>query len=194
MIDEAGCLGVGLGLEDEAGARGFWLGFDGSGSCGGGCRMVGRGGLREEVGEGAELGAERRELLAAVGFLADGFTYIDRGCRLGRGCGGDGELRGGFGGFLGFGLGGEDLAGAGDGVALVIEQALDAESHLDVALAVEALAGAAFVGLELGELGLPEAEDVRGDIAELRYIANAEVELVRNDGWLGGNCFANWMM
>ena len=107
----------------------------------------------------------------------------------GSGAGGwcGGELRGGFGGFLGFGFGGEDLAGAGDGVALVVEQALDTEGHLDVALAVEALAGAAFVGLELRELCLPETEDVGGHVTQLGYIADAEVELVRNDGWLGGN-------
>ena len=80
-----------------------------------------------------------------------------------------------------FGFGGEDLAGAGDGVALVVEQALDAERHLDVALAVETLAGAAFVGLELRELGLPEAQDVGGDVAELGYVPDAEVELVRDD-------------
>ena len=108
------------------------------------------------------------------------------GAGSGAGVGGGGELRG-FGGVFGFGFGGEDLAGAGDGVALVVEEALDAEGHLDVALAVEALAGAALVGLELGEFGLPEAEDVGGNIAELGYIANAEVELVRDDGWLGGN-------
>jgi hypothetical protein len=157
--------------------------------------VVGGGGLGEKVGEGAEIGAEGGDLVAAVGFLADGLAYVDDGCGLGRGGwdGSGGEL-GGFGGFFGPGLGREGLAGAGDGVALVVEQALDAERHLDVALAVEALAGAAFVGLELRELGLPEAEDVGGDIAQLRYIANAEVELVRNDGWLGGNCFANWMM
>jgi len=38
LIDEARGLGVGLGLEHEAGTHGFWLGFDrrGSGSfCGG---------------------------------------------------------------------------------------------------------------------------------------------------------------
>jgi len=130
-----------------------------------------------------------------VGFLADGFAYIDEGRGLGRGrWDGSGSELGGFGGFFSFGLGGEGLAGAGDGIALVVQQALDAEGHLDVALAVEALAGATFVGLKLGELSLPEAQDVGGDIAQLRYIANAEVELVRNDGWLRGNCFANWMM
>ena len=77
-----------------------------------------------------------------------------------------------------FGL--EDLAGAGDGVALVVEEGLDAEDHLDVAAAVEALAGAAFVGLELGKFALPEAEDVGGQVAEFGDFADAEVELVRD--------------
>jgi len=157
--------------------------------------MIGGGRLGEEVGERMEFGAKRRELLAAVGFVADGLAYVHG--RSGFGCwswrGDRGELSS-VGSFLAFGFSGEDLAGAGDGVALVIEQALDAESHLDVALAVEALAGAAFIGLELRELSLPETEDIGGDIAQLCYIADAEVELVRNDSWLRGNCLANWMM
>ena len=100
----------------------------------------------------------------------------------------------GFGGVFGFGFGGEYLAGSRDGIALVIQETLDAEGHLDVALTVEALAGSTFIGLELRELSFPEAEDVGGHIAELGYIANAEVELVRNDCWPGGDDLANWMM
>lgn len=56
----------------------------------------------------------------------------------------------------------EDLAGAGDGIALVIEERFDAEDHFDVAATIEALAGAAFVRLELGKFTLPEAKDVGG--------------------------------
>ena len=51
----------------------------------------------------------------------------------------------------------EDLTGTGDGVALVVQEGFDAEGHLDVAAAVEALAGSAFVGVELGKFTLPEA-------------------------------------
>ena len=198
LIDEAGGFGVGLGLEDEARARGFWLGLDGRGSGrggGGGCGMVGGGGAGEELGERTEFGAENGDLVAAVGFLADGLAYVDGGSERWRRswCGSGGEL-GGFGNVFGSGFGGEDLAGAGDGVALFVEEALDAEGHLDVALAVEALARATLVGLELRELCFPETENVGRDIAQLGYIANAEVELVRNDGWLGCNCFADWMM
>jgi hypothetical protein len=77
-------------------------------------------------------------------------------------------------------LGFEDLAGSGDGVALVVEEGLDAEDHFDVATTVEALAGAAFVGLELREFALPEAKNVGGEIAEFGDFADAEVELIRD--------------
>ena len=69
---------------------------------------------------------------------------------------------------------------SGDGVALVVEEGFDAERCFDVASAVEALASAAFVGLELRELTLPETEDVGRDVAELRDVADAKVELVRD--------------
>ena len=64
------------------------------------------------------------------------------------------------------GFGFEQLARAGDGVALVVEQVADAQGHLDIAAAEEALAGAALVGPKLWELGLPEAEDGGLHIAE----------------------------
>ena len=102
---------------------------------------------------------------------------------------GEGELR-----FFLFQLCLEDLACAGNGVALVVEEAFDAQGHLDVATAIEALAGAAFVGFELRKLALPEAQDVGGNIAEPGDFADAEVELVRNvgPGWWGS--FADWLM
>jgi hypothetical protein len=74
----------------------------------------------------------------------------------------------------------ENLAGSGDGVSLVVEEALDAQSHFDVAAAVETLAGATFVRFELRELTLPETENVGGDVAEFSDLADAEVELVRD--------------
>ena len=88
-------------------------------------------------------------------------------------------------------LGFKDLACAGDCVALVVEEAFDAQSHLDIATAIETLAGAAFVGFELREFALPEAQDVGRDVAEFRYFADAKVELVRNvrPGCVG--CFAD---
>jgi hypothetical protein len=88
---------------------------------------------------------------------------------------GEGELR-----FFLFQLGLEDLARAGDGVALAVEETLDAECHLDVAATIETLAGATFVGFELRELALPEAQDVGWDIAEPGDFTDAEVEFVRD--------------
>jgi hypothetical protein len=80
--------------------------------------------------------------------------------------------------FLLFRLGLEDLACAGNGVTLVVEETFDAESHLHIALAIEALAGATLIGAELGELTLPETEDVGRDLAKAGYFANPEVKLV----------------
>lgn len=89
----------------------------------------------------------------------------------------------------GFGPGGgtacgarvERLAGAGDGESLLVQEALDLEDKFDVAAAVKALAGAALVGLELGELGFPEAEDVGLDGANAGDVADFEVEAVGDD-------------
>jgi hypothetical protein len=88
----------------------------------------------------------------------------------------------------------DDLAGAGDGVALVIEEGLDVEGGFYVAAAVETLAGAAFVGLELRELAFPEAEDVGWNVAEPGDFSDAEVEFVRDigPGWRVGS--ADWLM
>jgi hypothetical protein len=88
----------------------------------------------------------------------------------------------------------EDLTSTGDGVSLVVEQAFDAQGHFDVAATVEALAGAAFVRLELRELALPETEDVGGDVAEFGNLADAEVELVRDVGPGGWGGFADWLV
>jgi hypothetical protein len=83
---------------------------------------------------------------------------------------GEGEL-----GFLLLQLGFEDLPRAGNGVALVIEKAFDAQSHFHVATAVQTLPGAALMGFELRKLTLPETQDVGGNIAEPGDFADAEV-------------------
>ena len=91
-------------------------------------------------------------------------------------------------------LGLEDLPRARNGVALAVEETLDAKRHFNVAAAVETLSGAAFVGFELRKLTLPEAEDVGGNVAEFGDFTDAEVELVRDvrPGWRGS--FADWLM
>ena len=102
---------------------------------------------------------------------------------------GEGELR-----FLLLQLGFEDLPRAGDGVALVVEKAFDAQSHLDVTAAVETLSGAALVGFELRKLALPETEDIGWNVAESGDFADAEVELVRDVGPGCWGSFADWLM
>ena len=85
----------------------------------------------------------------------------------------------------------EKLAGTGDGVALVVEQAADLQCGFDVAAAVKALAGAALAGLELRELAFPEAQDERLDAEQTCGLADAEVELVRDGrGWESGRLSA----
>ena len=74
----------------------------------------------------------------------------------------------------------DGLACSWDRVSLVVEEAFDAERGFYIAAAVEALSGAAFVGLELGKFALPETEDVGWDVAQAGYFADAKVELVRD--------------
>jgi len=108
---------------------------------------TGGGGFREQGMEVAKLFLEFAQLLAVSGRSG----ALD----------GKRKLR-----FLLAELALDDLAGAGDGVALVVEKGLDVEGGLYIAAAIETLAGAAFVRLELGKLALPEAEDVGGNVAE----------------------------
>jgi hypothetical protein len=63
-----------------------------------------------------------------------------------------------------------------------VDQVLDLQHKLNIFAAVEALAGAAFVGLELGKLRLPKAQDIGFNAADARDIANLEVETVRDCG------------
>jgi hypothetical protein len=76
----------------------------------------------------------------------------------------------------------KDLAGAGKRVSLGVDEALDFKGSLDVAAAIEALAGSALVGFELRKLRFPEAQDVSFETADAGDIADFEVETV----WDGG--------
>ncbi len=67
-----------------------------------------------------------------------------------------------------------------------MDEALDLENLFDIAATIEALAGSALVGLELGELGLPKAQDIGLEAADPCDIANLEVEAVGDDGRLDG--------
>jgi hypothetical protein len=105
-----------------------------------------------------------------------------------------GEWGGGLDDGEGLVVGFEDLASAGDGVALVVEKTLDAKGDFYLFFPVETLSCAAFVGFQLGELGLPEAEDVGRDLAQSGDVADAEVELVGNGDGLRDNGLADWLM
>lgn len=120
----------------------------------------------EEAGDFAEFGACGAD---------DGGSFIEA---LGRFAGSEREAR------LLFCAadGAEGVARAGEGVAFAVNEALDLESHLDIALAIETLTGAALAGLELRKLRFPESQDVGFDLADAGYVADFEIETVRNRG------------
>jgi hypothetical protein len=88
----------------------------------------------------------------------------------------------------------EHLPGAGNGVTLAVEKAFDPQRHLNIATAIETLAGAALVGFQLRKFALPETQHVGWNVAESGDFTNAEVELVRDvrPGWRGR--FTDWLM
>jgi hypothetical protein len=65
-----------------------------------------------------------------------------------------------------------------------VDETFDLKRHLDIAPAIEALAGAAFAWLELRKLRLPEPQDVGFDFADASYVANFEIETVWDSGLL----------
>jgi hypothetical protein len=74
-----------------------------------------------------------------------------------------------------------------------MHQLLDSQGQFDFAAAIEALSSAALVGFEIGELGLPEAENVWFYSANLGDVADAKVKPVGNFSGgrvalLGGLC------
>ena len=79
----------------------------------------------------------------------------------------------------------ERLARTGEGVSLGVDQAFDFEDQFDIATPVEALAGSALIGLELGELRLPKAQDIGFQAANPCDVADLEVEAVGDGGRLG---------
>jgi hypothetical protein len=63
-----------------------------------------------------------------------------------------------------------------------VNKALDFEGQFDFAAPVEALAGSALVGLEMGKLSFPETKDVRFDSADAGYIPDLEIQAIRDVG------------
>jgi hypothetical protein len=63
-----------------------------------------------------------------------------------------------------------------------VNEALDFERKFDLTAPIEALAGSALVGFELGKLSLPETKDVWFDSADASYIPDLEVQAIRDVG------------
>jgi hypothetical protein len=63
-----------------------------------------------------------------------------------------------------------------------VNEALDLERKFDLPASIEALAGSAFVGLELGKLSFPKTKDVWFDSADAGYIPDLEVQAIRDVG------------
>ncbi len=72
----------------------------------------------------------------------------------------------------------QSLARARDGVPLAVNQPLDLKHKFHIPTPVKALARAALVGLQLRKLRLPETQNIRLNLADLRYVADLEVETV----------------
>src|SRR5437016_2083972 len=68
-----------------------------------------------------------------------------------------------------------------DGESFVVEQPLDAENHVHVILAVEAMAAGALDRLQHGELGFPITQIERFQVREAADFANAVEFFLRDD-------------
>lgn len=74
------------------------------------------------------------------------------------------------------------LTRAGERESLVVDELLDGQRDFHVTAAIQPLARTALVGFELGEPGLPEAQNVGLYLADARNIANLEIETVGDGG------------
>jgi len=72
------------------------------------------------------------------------------------------------------------LARSWNCVTLAMHQPLDLEHELDIAAAIQTLPRSALVRFQLRELRLPETQNIRFKFADLRDVANFEVEAVRD--------------
>ena len=82
---------------------------------------------------------------------------------------------------------------ASQGISLAVHELLNSQSQLDLATAIEPLAGAAFIRLEVGKLSLPESQNIGLNGADFRDVADTKIEPVGNFGCgcvvlLGGLC------
>src|SRR5258708_32597787 len=72
-------------------------------------------------------------------------------------------------------------ARARDGESFIVEQPLDAEDHVNVILAVEAMSAGALDRLQHGEFGFPVTQHERFEVREAADFANAVEFFLRGD-------------
>jgi len=77
------------------------------------------------------------------------------------------------------------LARAGNRESLIVEQLLDAQNAFNVALAVHALACTALDRLQLREFGLPEAEYIGREPAQVRDFTDTKIQFVGDEDFFG---------
>src|SRR5947207_12584600 len=75
----------------------------------------------------------------------------------------------------------EKAARARDGESFVVEQPLDAEDHVHVILAVEAMAAGTLDRLQHGKLGFPVTQNERLEVRKAADFANAVEFFLRGD-------------
>src|SRR5262249_55802744 len=85
---------------------------------------------------------------------------------------------------LEFEVGPKLLARARDSEAFLVQEFLDSQHSFYVLAAVHALPGVALDRLQLRKFCFPKAQNVCGQVAEVRNLSDAEVELVRNDDFV----------
>src|SRR5581483_877262 len=78
-------------------------------------------------------------------------------------------------------FGAQLLPCAGDGKALFVKKSLDTQHTLDVLVTIHPLPCTALDGLQLGELGFPETQNVCRQLAKAGNFADTEIEFFRND-------------
>ncbi len=72
------------------------------------------------------------------------------------------------------------FAGAGDRISALVQEFFDTEDVFDILLPIDAVAGLGFLWREVGELGLPEPQDVGLDADDFADFADAEEKFVGN--------------
>jgi len=74
----------------------------------------------------------------------------------------------------------QNLAGAGNGISLLVKKVTNLHNVLDILTPIQALTCAALSGSQLWKFTLPKAQYIRRQLAKLGYFADTEVQLARN--------------